>query len=178
MVKNLIDFAVHQADGANDVAARRIADGLVAKADAQQRQFAGESLDGGARDSRFFRRARAGRDDQVRRILAFDFVERDLVVAMDFEIEGRINLAEPLHEVVGERIVVVDQEDHGSTTGGERIRYDATAIIPGKASETPSKATIVGGHPWACQRFIKAEARPRINRPLKSGKPFTAPECR
>ena len=42
-----------------------------------------------------------------------DLVERDLVVADDLQVERRVDLAEPLDEVVGERVVVVDQEDHG-----------------------------------------------------------------
>ena len=41
-----------------------------------------------------------------------NLVERDLVVAMDFEIERGIDLAQPLHQVVRERIVVVDQQNH------------------------------------------------------------------
>ena len=52
----------------------------------------------------------------------------------------------------------------------------------GRPARRHPRLTMVGGHPWAClrarSRFIKAEARLRINRPLKSGKPFTAPECR
>ncbi len=40
-------------------------------------------------------------------------VERDLVVAPDDEIERRIDLPQPLHEVVRERVVVIDQQDHG-----------------------------------------------------------------
>ena len=43
-----------------------------------------------------------------------DFVDRDLVVAIDANLERRIDLAQPLHEVVGERIVVVDELDHGA----------------------------------------------------------------
>src|SRR5579883_2045265 len=41
-----------------------------------------------------------------------DLVERDLVVAHNFHRQRRIDLAKPLHEVVSERIVVVDQEEH------------------------------------------------------------------
>ena len=46
-----------------------------------------------------------------------DLVDRDLIVAKDLDVERRIDLAQPLHEVVGERIVVVDDEDHGEDAG-------------------------------------------------------------
>ena len=41
-----------------------------------------------------------------------DLVERDLIVADDFQVDARVDLAEPLDQVVGERVVIVDQEDH------------------------------------------------------------------
>ena len=55
-----------------------------------------------------------GPGDTIRCVGRFcgDLVERDLIVAMHLELERRIDLAQPLHEVVGERIVVVDQQDH------------------------------------------------------------------
>ena len=48
----------------------------------------------------------------MRRAASRDLVERDLVVAMHLQVERRVDLAQPLHEVVGERIVVIDQQDH------------------------------------------------------------------
>ena len=42
-----------------------------------------------------------------------DLLQRDLVVAMDFQVQRRVDLAQPLDQVVGERVVVVDQQDHG-----------------------------------------------------------------
>ena len=41
-----------------------------------------------------------------------DLVERDLVVADDSQVDARVDLAQTLHQVVSERIVVVDQQDH------------------------------------------------------------------
>ena len=46
-------------------------------------------------------------------LLPGDFVARDFVVAMDLNVQRRIDLAQPLDEVVGKRVVVVDQEDQG-----------------------------------------------------------------
>ena len=42
-----------------------------------------------------------------------ELLNADLVVAENLQIDERIELPQPLHEVVGERIVVVDQYDHG-----------------------------------------------------------------
>ncbi len=41
-----------------------------------------------------------------------DLVERDLIVADDPQVELRVDLAEPLDQVIGERVVVINQEDH------------------------------------------------------------------
>ena len=49
-------------------------------------------------------------------------VDRDLVVAKDLDVERRIDLAQPLHEVVGERVVVVDDDDHGDRIRDVRSR--------------------------------------------------------
>ena len=64
-------------------------------------------------DARFLRRARAGRNDDVARLQLRDLVDGDLVVAKDAQVDVRIHLAQALHEVVGEGIVVVDEKDHG-----------------------------------------------------------------
>ena len=57
-----------------------------------------------------FGRARAGRDDDFFRPERLDFVERDFVVAKDFHVGAE--LAQIVIQVVGERIVIVDQQNH------------------------------------------------------------------
>ena len=113
VVVDLIGLAVHEPSGADDLRPEGLADRLVAQADAQQRNPPGKALDARHGNARLVGSARAGRDDQMRRLSGFDFVERDLVVAVDLQIERRIDFAQPLHEVVGERIVIVDQQNHG-----------------------------------------------------------------
>ena len=54
-----------------------------------------------------------GDDDSLRREL-FDFGNGDLVVAHDMEV--RPQLAEILDEVVGEAVVVIEDEDHDGST--------------------------------------------------------------
>ena len=55
------------------------------------------------------RRAWAGRDDDLFRPHRFDFLDRDLIVAPHFHIGAQFS--EILDQVVGERIVVVEDEN-------------------------------------------------------------------
>src|SRR5258708_8566493 len=61
-------------------------------------------------DARVLRRTRARRDHDAFRLHGFDFVNRDLVVAADFDLCSEF--PEILNQVVGKRIVIVENEDH------------------------------------------------------------------
>ena len=89
VVMDHVGLAVHQAVGPHDVGAEGLADRLVPQADAQDRNLGGKAFDASARDAGLAGRAGAGRDDQMRGRRGRDLVERDLVVAMDLEIERR-----------------------------------------------------------------------------------------
>ena len=52
--------------------------------------------------ARLRRRARARRDDDMARLLRFDLVERDLIVAMNLQVDVWVNLAQRLDQVVCE----------------------------------------------------------------------------
>src|SRR5262249_44149003 len=108
IVVNAIHFTVHKLHRPDDVAAGGLSDGLMAEADAEDRELAGERLDRRAGDARLLRRARAGRNDQVRRPAPLNLIDRDLIVPMHLKVDGWIDLANSLNEVVSERIVVVD----------------------------------------------------------------------
>src|SRR5215207_889965 len=85
-------------------------DGLVAQADAEHRHVTGERADHLQRHARLVRRPRPRRDDDaVGPYLLLDFPDRHLVVATHLHL--RPQLAEVLHEVVGERVVVVYQQN-------------------------------------------------------------------
>ena len=103
---------MHDPVGPHHPGAQGVADALVAQADAQQRNLRAEPLDHLVRDPRL--PGRAGPGEMIRWVgcVGLDLVERDLVVADDPQVEPRVDLAEPLDQVVGERVVVVDQEDH------------------------------------------------------------------
>ena len=48
-----------------------------------------------------------------------DLLDRDLIIAIDANVDRRLQLADPLHEVVRERVIIIDQHDH-ATTGALR----------------------------------------------------------
>ena len=92
----------------HDLAAERLADRLMAQADAENRHLPASLLDDFQRHAGLVRRARPGRDhDALRRQLA-NLLDRQLVVARDAHVLTQ--LAEVLHEVVGEAVVVVDHQ--------------------------------------------------------------------
>lgn len=115
---------MHQPRVAVDGHAELVADRLVPEADAQQRDLAGEGLDDLARHAGLARGAGPGGDDHVRRLERPRLGDGDLVVADDADAQrvgvlaaGDEQLPDPLHEVVGEAVVVVEEEDHGAPAG-------------------------------------------------------------
>ncbi len=110
VVVNFAGFAVHDFFRADDFAAERVADGLMAEANAENGNFSGETLDDGHAQAGFARRAGAGRNNDALGTHARDFVESDFVVAADGEFLPQ--LAEVLRQVVGEGVVVVEQQEH------------------------------------------------------------------
>ena len=109
-----------------------LADGLMAEAHAENGQLSGKAFDASARNAGFAGRARPGRDDQMRRVQAIDIVGRNLIVAEHPQIEPGIDLPQPLHEVVGEGIVVIDEENHGrrKAEGGRRKAAKKVRLLP------------------------------------------------
>ena len=109
-MKNWREFAVHLARRADDVAAEKLADGLVAEAHAEHGLFSGESLYDVDAYAGVGRGAGAGRNEDSARVELLGLSRGDLVVAEDAH--GHAQLAEILDEVEGERVVVVDDEEH------------------------------------------------------------------
>ena len=70
VVMDLAGFAVKELRSADNFAPERGADGLVAQADAQNREFAGKFFDQLNRNAGFLRRARPRRNDNFLRACA------------------------------------------------------------------------------------------------------------
>ena len=89
-----------------DLAAERLDDRLVAEADAERRDARAEPANQLDRDAGVGRAAGAGGDEQVRRLESLGLLDRDRVVPEHLHLGAE--LLEEVHEVVGERVVVVD----------------------------------------------------------------------
>ena len=81
------------------------------KANTENRHLPGHVPDQRNQDPRFTRRARARRKQDALGLQRFHFFYRQLVVAADLNVGPKF--AEVLNEVVGEGIVVIENEDHG-----------------------------------------------------------------
>jgi hypothetical protein len=100
------NLAMHQFLGVHDLAAEGFADRLVAEADAEQRNLAGEFTNRCQRNTCLRRGAGAGGNHQIVGIEPRHFGNGDGVVAVNLNILTQ--LAEILDEVVGEAVVIVD----------------------------------------------------------------------
>ena len=102
---------MHEAVGADDFAAEDVAHALMAEADAEGGDAGAESFDDVVGEAGFARGTGAGGNQDARRFEFADFLDGGLVVAENFHLHPQ--LAEVLDEVVGEAVVVVDDEQHG-----------------------------------------------------------------
>src|SRR6476646_10679123 len=103
---------MHQRRRADDAAAIDLADGLMAKAHAEDRHLwsgAGDELEA---DSGAIWIARSGRQHDGLRRFRQHLIDGDLVVAVDAR--RRAQFPEEMNEVVGKAVVVVDQRKHGA----------------------------------------------------------------
>jgi hypothetical protein len=105
-------LAVHDAVVAHHFAAEDVTDTLMAQAHAQNRRRRRETADDVVGNTRFPRGTRAGADDDVRRLELAHLVGGDFVVTINAHVDGIVQLAQALDQVVGERVVVVDEKDH------------------------------------------------------------------
>ena len=145
VVVNLVRLAMHQPFGPDDDAAGRLADGLMPEANAEERNLAHELLDALDRDAGFGGCAGSWRNDQVAWFLGGNLVRGDLVVPVDLDVQPIVDLPQSLDEVVGEGVVVIDEEDHGGQTE-ERAGRFAYFTTTGGRSLSPQDFTL---HPRA-----------------------------
>ena len=107
-----VDLAMHQPLGPDNTSAEDLPDRLMAETDAEDRHPPGKAADGIGGDPRLVGRAGAGGDDEMARGEGGYCVAIDLVVAVDLDRHAGGYLADPLDEIPGEGVVVVDEENH------------------------------------------------------------------
>jgi hypothetical protein len=103
-------FAVHDFRRSNHAPSKRKADGLMAETHTENWNHTGEAANHVHADTGVLRSAWTRRNYDALRLLLGNLLERDLVVAMHFQFLAQ--LAEELREVIGERIVVVEEKNH------------------------------------------------------------------
>src|ERR1700720_3469831 len=103
-------LAVHQPARAHDFPAVRFADGLVPETNAKDRNRLSPAPYRRNADSSFRWRAGSRRDDHARHAQPSNVVDTDLVVALHDGILAE--LAQILNEIVGEGVVVIEDEEH------------------------------------------------------------------
>ncbi|OIQ81222.1 hypothetical protein GALL_370030 [mine drainage metagenome] len=101
---------MHQLLRMHDFAAESLADALVTKADTENGDLAGEGVNQRHGNAGLVRRARPRRNhDMARRQFRYLF-QRDLVVAKHAHVLPQFG--QVLHQVVGERVVIVQHQEH------------------------------------------------------------------
>src|SRR5712692_9418732 len=103
-------LAVHHLPRAHHFPAESLPDRLVSQADAEDRHPAGEAGDELEAHPGLVRRAWTGGDDDVRRLYCLYLLNRNFIISENRDLGAE--LAQVLHQVVGERIVVVEHHDH------------------------------------------------------------------
>jgi polysaccharide deacetylase 2 family uncharacterized protein YibQ len=109
-------FAMERFGGADDIAAESLPHRLKAEADSEQRDVVfGTGFNEGEADSGMVRIGRAGGNHDAIRLEREGVFDCDFIVAVDKRFRAQI--AQILDQVVGEGIVIIDQQDHGKCYG-------------------------------------------------------------
>jgi hypothetical protein len=103
-------FSVHQPGRPHHQASKSLADGLVAQANPQDRDHAGKTFNYRQGDAGLVRRAGTRRNDNGFRLKLLYLLAGNLIIANHLYLPAQF--AQVLDQVVGERIVVVDHQDH------------------------------------------------------------------
>src|SRR5947209_19109564 len=103
-------LAMHQVLRPNNFSAECLTDSLVSKTHAQNRHLAGEVPDEFDADSRVLWRTRSGRNNDALRSHLLNVRDRHLVVAPNFHVSPEFTYV--LNQVKGERIVIIENENH------------------------------------------------------------------
>src|SRR5437867_8573735 len=155
VVRDAAGLAVHQRRGADDVPAEGLPYRLVTEADAESRQPPGEDPHRFERDARLIRRLRARGDDDRPRTARRDPVHRDPVVPIHLHLGSQ--LKKILDQVVGERVVIIDDDDHACASARSMASISARALLTHSRYSccgTESATIPAPAYTWATPRAI------------------------
>src|SRR5438093_3807259 len=104
-------LAMHQTFGANHLSAKCFSDALMTKTDTENRNGPRQTFDGVDGNPCFFRRAWPRRDHNALRLECRNLIDGHGVVPDHFQFLAQF--AKILDQVIGERVVIVDDQYHG-----------------------------------------------------------------
>src|SRR5687768_5748262 len=146
---------MHRALGAGDPAAKGLANGLMAEADAENGNLARQHAHDIERHPGLMRRAGAGRDHDALHILV-DRIGGNRVIAPDL---GRgTELAQIARHIVDEGVVVIDDEDHDGLAKLWAMRFTLARVS--SYSSAGRDFAVMPPPPWN-------EARPSWKRTVR-----------
>src|SRR6267154_5163021 len=125
---NLAGLAVKNLGSANDFATECRADGLMTQAYAKDRKFSGQAANQVDANPGVLRSTWTRRNYDGVRLAPRNFLDGDFVVAVHLDIATQ--LAKILRQVVGKRIVVVEQQNHLASFSGRGSRLPARPRAP------------------------------------------------
>src|ERR1700674_759814 len=117
---------MHDLARAYNLSAKNLSNGLMAQANAKNRNSAAQMLDQSEGNARIRRAARTRRDQNALGYIGFNLSQGDFVIAAHDHVLAK--LAQILHKVVSKRIVVVDNQDHRSSSAISIARSSAWAL--------------------------------------------------
>ena len=121
-VLDLTGFAMHQSSCAYNFASECLSDGLMPKADTKNWEEPGTAGYCLNRNAGLSRRARAWRHKQMGWCKLDNVINRDLVITFDHHFSAEF--AEIVDDVIGERVVIIDDKDHGVAFSRLNVRRE------------------------------------------------------
>ena len=103
---------------ARDTHPMHITNCLMAEADSKNRNLPAKRRDQLARDATLARSARTWRNHEILRAVRNRGRSAHRIIAHDTNLKCAVEHAEGLHEIPSERVVVVDEKQHGETCKG------------------------------------------------------------
>src|SRR5258708_24596769 len=166
-------LAMHYLLCAHHFAPTRLADRLMSEANAEDGHASGGWLDQRQADTRFVGRARPGGDDDVRGFEFLNLIQGQIVIPENLQF--RAKLAQILHQVVGEGVVVVDHQDHGASSAeaSSAALSSARALCcVSRHSASGSESATTPAAAWTCStRSFSTAVRMAMATPMSPLKP-------